>query len=594
MNNGRNLNEDLSAFREASRVSEFPVRQPLMWHSLIFCLLLGVSVASVWPVAIAPTSLIPTTEDGFSTVPLFNAWTIIWNADRLSNGLTDYWNAPIFFPVAGTFAFSEPQPATMLVAPVFWLTGSPALAYNVYLILSLSLNGWFTVRLLRRLRLSWMSSLAAGIAMVLHPMAHSQGDVVQLMAVWPVIWTLTAIHDLRAAASEPEVDICQQRRRVLQKGAEAGLAYASVFFVAIHHGLFLTLLAACSAWILIPWSRLRFWSQGAVVGIIVTAALLLPLLLPVYHILQTHQFVREENLVGELSTHWSDVLRVSPSALIQLPAVAVGQPWPLLPGVIRLMFALLALTALRPPPGSRVCWMVPFLVLLSIESVVYSLGTNLTLGEWKPWLTLCRWFPGFSQVRSAFRFGYFFQLSVILLCAVGFDSFSRWMLRALQRWSRAAKCLLAAIAMLVAFEVPPSRVKVVGVPGLSRVEPWQEFVKRNLSPGKCIVFLPYVQGKSVEQFDLTVRWMLRTTPIHVPILNGYSGFFPAAHFTSQKLLSDDPFSAESLDHMLTSGVQYIAIQGPRSHPIPAIPARTAHRLQRVFLDTSGITIYSLQ
>ena len=88
----------------------------------------------------------------------------------------------------------------MLVAPIFWLTGSPALAYNLYLIVSLSLNGWFSVRLLRRMQLSWRSSLAGGVAMVLHPMVHAHSDSLQLMPLWPVIWTLTAILDLREAA----------------------------------------------------------------------------------------------------------------------------------------------------------------------------------------------------------------------------------------------------------------------------------------------------------------------------------------------------------------------------------------------------------
>ena len=49
-----------------------------------------------------------------ATVPLFNLWTIWWNADRLRHGLKDYWDAPIFYPERDTFAFSEPQPTTMI------------------------------------------------------------------------------------------------------------------------------------------------------------------------------------------------------------------------------------------------------------------------------------------------------------------------------------------------------------------------------------------------------------------------------------------------------------------------------------------------
>ena len=426
--------------------------------------------------------------------------------------------------------------------------------------------------------------------MVLHPMAHGQGDVLQLMPLWPVIWTLTAIFDLRSAALLKAVDARRQRMVVLLKGIETGLAYFSVFAVAIHHGLFLTLLAAGSVWVLIPWQRLQSWSWGAAAGLVVAVALLLPLLHPVFQILRDNQFDREESLVGELSARWSDVLLVAPTALIRFPSVAANRPWYLLPGVIRFLFALLALTALCRRARLRSRLLVLFLLLMGIESVVFSLGTNLTLGGWKPWLTLCQWCPGFSQVRSAFRFGYFFQISVILLSAVGFDVLSRWLLRAVPRWPCGATYLLGVVAMLLAFEVPPARVKVVGVPDLSKVYPWQEFLQRNLVPGKCAVFLPYVTGRSVEQFDLTVRWMLRTTPMHIPILNGYSGFFPPAHFTSQKLLTNDPFSAESLDHLQEAGVQYLVVQGP---PIAPTSVSRKHRVELVYQDKSGMMIFSL-
>src|SRR5690606_18272581 len=96
------------------------------------------------------------------TVPLFNAWTIWWNCDRLAHGFRGYWDAPIFFPEQQTFAFSEPQPATLMVAPVLWGSGSPILAYNAYLWLSLLLNGLVTLWLLKSLgHRTWLAGLGA-------------------------------------------------------------------------------------------------------------------------------------------------------------------------------------------------------------------------------------------------------------------------------------------------------------------------------------------------------------------------------------------------------------------------------------------------
>jgi hypothetical protein len=106
----------------------------------------------LWPAFRYPYSMLPAGASRVVTVPLFNAWTIWWNTECLSRGLQHYWNAPIFWPNAGTFAFSEPQPATLLVAPVVWMSGSVILAYNVYLLMSLVANGIFAARLLRTLR----------------------------------------------------------------------------------------------------------------------------------------------------------------------------------------------------------------------------------------------------------------------------------------------------------------------------------------------------------------------------------------------------------------------------------------------------------
>ena len=39
--------------------------------------------------------------------PLFTAWLLGWDADRLRHGLHAFWDAPILFPSVRTIAFSE-------------------------------------------------------------------------------------------------------------------------------------------------------------------------------------------------------------------------------------------------------------------------------------------------------------------------------------------------------------------------------------------------------------------------------------------------------------------------------------------------------
>lgn len=61
-----------------------------------------------WPLARHIASGIPMGTETVATVPLFNLWTLWWNADRLGALYQGYWDAPIFYPLEGVFAFSEP------------------------------------------------------------------------------------------------------------------------------------------------------------------------------------------------------------------------------------------------------------------------------------------------------------------------------------------------------------------------------------------------------------------------------------------------------------------------------------------------------
>ena len=113
----------------------------LVWvFELSFFLLLA--VASTWPLGSRIGSAIPKGTERVATVPLFNQWTIWWNADRAGRMFDGYWNAPIFVPSDHSFALSEAQPTTVLVAPVVWISGSRTLGYNAYLLCMLTLNGW--------------------------------------------------------------------------------------------------------------------------------------------------------------------------------------------------------------------------------------------------------------------------------------------------------------------------------------------------------------------------------------------------------------------------------------------------------------------
>ncbi|MEM7349105.1 MAG: hypothetical protein AAF485_33160, partial [Chloroflexota bacterium] len=131
------------------------VTMPSPW--VIFAIFVLWSLVLTYPLIWQLSSHIPQGDEGVGTVPLLNLWTLQWNGDQLMQGYPHYWDAPIFAPIQGAFAFSEPQPLTGLLALPLWLaTASPALGYNGVVWLFLVLNGWFTYWLLRSWCVSWV------------------------------------------------------------------------------------------------------------------------------------------------------------------------------------------------------------------------------------------------------------------------------------------------------------------------------------------------------------------------------------------------------------------------------------------------------
>jgi hypothetical protein len=374
-----------------------------------------------------------------------------------------------------------------------------------------------------------------------------------------------------------------------------GLAFSSVFLCCIHHGVFLVLLLGLTAWITIPLPRWRTWLAGVALAAITAAVFLLPLLLPMRQILKQHGFVRPASKVQALSATVSAWAQTLPGTVTGFIGTGRRSPRPLSPGWVRTGLALVGvLLAMRVRRDQRA---VMFLTALGCWAFVWSFGTNLRIGGWQPWHTLADWAPGFSQVRSAYRFAYFVQLSVVLLAAWGLDRLSRCRTSRAganrARWLRNG--LFVVLCGLVAFEVPPAPVRLVDVPDVSAEPPWVAFLRRHTAANQAVVCLPFADGYSAKDCEQTGRWMLYGTRHGVSMANGYSGFFPKSWFRMVETLKADPFSEPTVDMLVQVGVEYVVID-PRLMPASQSPEAVSgrHRLVRVFRDESGVEIWRIQ
>jgi hypothetical protein len=102
--------------------------------------------------------------------------------------------------------------------------------------------------------------------------------------------------------------------------------------------------------------------------------------------------------------------------------------------------------------------------------------------------------------------------------------------------------LAGLLALLISSEVFPGKLQLAGVPDPSRTIDWVTQVRRSLPPEHGLLILPIAPTSGAAAFEDTVRWMIRCTVSGIPLANGYSGFFPAAHYDLQTRLRR-PWSA---------------------------------------------------
>ena len=126
--------------------------------------------------------------------PVLNAWILWWNTQAIP--FTErWWSPPVFFPAADTLTYSEHllglSPLSM---PVYWLTGSPIVAYNVAFLLTFALSGltayWLGVELTGRRDAGWV----AGLAFAFAPYRMDQLAHIQVLASFWMPVAMLGLH----------------------------------------------------------------------------------------------------------------------------------------------------------------------------------------------------------------------------------------------------------------------------------------------------------------------------------------------------------------------------------------------------------------
>ena len=147
--------------------------------------------------------------------------------------------------------------------------------------------------------------------------------------------------------------------------------------------------------------------------------------------------------------------------------------------------------------------------------------------------------------------------------------------------------LLCLVTLAGTFELPVPRPSLVGVPDLSKHDGWTSFIKERTPAGKAIACLPFAPGTSASDFDGTVRWMYYGTLHGVPLVNGYSGFFPDAYMKLRAKLSQEGLTQQNLATLADMRTHFIVTRETLA------PSEGRFQLRLVFQDPTGITVHGL-
>jgi hypothetical protein len=518
---------------------------PAFWLTLLFTLL---TVTLTWPLPRVLTTSVP----GDFGDPLFISWVMTWVAGKLSAALTSpwalggFWDAPIFHPEPGALAFSEHfVPQTVLVLPVYWLTGNPILCYNLAFLLSYVLTGVGTALLTRALTGSVAAAVVAGVVAAFN----------EYRLVWEVAHLQTlSIYWFPFVLYGIERYFATGRRGAL---ALAALSWAALNLSSVYY------LAYCAPFIVafaaIEMVRYRLLRDGRtwrdlIAGAAAMAVVTLPFLLPYAAMQQRMGFARTALEIITHSATLDNYRAALPRLLVPLSLALVA---------VAAAAAGLVRRTRATGAGSRAPRLEPLVAALALHTIAavwLSLGPVVQSGgqqtDWPALYPLLTPLPGYAGLRVPARLAAIFLVLLGVLAGCG--------LAALARRSRMFGAALAAVAVIVflwqgrhqrvPLDQPLPSAGLGPAPAYLAPAPELPPIYRSVADLPATTVL--VEFPFGDQW-YDVRYMYFAALHRRPLLNGYSGVFPPSYRARQGTLWRPPRDPDGARASLTGATHAI-------------------------------------
>jgi hypothetical protein len=506
-------------------------RLPRLLVPFVLCLL--AAIVATWPLLPSIAGALPLGTEHEATVPLFNLWSLWWDADRVPHGFAGLWNAPIFHPLEGTFTFSEPMLLQgVTLSPLWWTGAPPAAIYNLAILLTLACNGLATRSLARALGAPPGAALLAALAGVTLPYTAKVLGVLPVLPLFGTIWALAAL-------------VRFGKEGGWRPAALAVLSFATQFLAGQQMALLSLPFLLLAGLVALAEQRFRARSVATLGALAILGTLVLsPIASTVRSFHQKYGFTRSERVVTALSAQPGDFTTRPGSSRLAFPPrenTYRGDTGGLFPG-----FLLLGLGAagawLGWRQGERRLW-IACLLVCAVGGGLLALGLNLRIGDWRPFATLREVVPGLRTLRSPFRAVAISQAVLAALAALALARLASWR-------GRAGRILALALGVLAAAENLASPGVLVPTPATPRTA-WTSWLRER--PGKLIVaHVPLPRGLHVSDYEVETWRMFAQMDHQRPLLNGYSGYFPSGYGTFQ-LDMDLNFPSDRLLCMMAFG-----------------------------------------
>jgi hypothetical protein len=526
-------------------------------------------LASLW----LTWPLLPRMGTALSSSPdsLLNAWALGWSFHVLPRDPLSLFDANIFFPRPDTLAYSEHLfGITILVWPLYALSGNVPLAYNAAVLASFVLSGIGMYLLVRDSSGNRWAALASGTIFLAAP--YRFGHLLQLQLLtfqwFPFIFWY-ALRFLR-----------EGRPRSL-----GGLVAFSILqalscnyymvYLALAVVLFALVASVCGRELLTARKLILAGAGGAAVF-----ALCLPFLLPYARNRERGFYRRYEDVVRYSASlrDYASHSRFSRPPYERFLAPQSRSEKALSPGLSAIALALVGVGVGRS--RDRLFW--TFSIVLAASALVLSLGPEIS-GVPTPYRLFYRYLPGFDSIRVPARIAVLALFAVAVLAGLGAAHL-------LSRWRRPFAFALLALLL---FEYR-TRSLADAFPEAPAPSPAHIYLARSGAKG-AVLSLPIHEGNDIGRESLA---MYQSMAHFQPLVNGYSGWWPNDYWELVGRLRHFP-TARSVRFLREKApvryvvVHYDRIPGPRARELERGMERYRDLMPLVFRE-GGEAVYEVR